>query len=433
MVAMLRSSRALLLGGFGLVATLASTRTAYASPNTTYSTEVALAGEHVYDTLSITNGGVLRVIPYDGSPGSGTLHIKANRITIEQGGVISATGSGYAGKNNDNGDAEPGSNGGGRRPATLGHPGSGGGYGGKGASGASDACTGFADAPGGAAFYMSGAPLVMGSAGGAANALGAATTAGGRGGGLIVLEAASIILNGRVEADGAPSYAFAGVAAGAGSGGGIHLIANSLSGSGELSVAGGNGAHGDGNAAASPAIPPNNGGGGGGGVLVITATSVTGTIQRVALAGTRGTCMTSNAADGTIVDETPTLSCVDVDQDGHFSAICGGDDCDDSDPLIYPQTGLQDDCDGHDNDCDNIVDEDATCAPGSSCDSTAGMCVAQPDAGAGGGAGVEPRPDHVEFEGGCAMARPGAGRLLSALALALAALGASARRRSRRS
>jgi MYXO-CTERM domain-containing protein len=43
-------------------------------------------------------------------------------------------------------------------------------------------------------------------------------------------------------------------------------------------------------------------------------------------------------------------TCVDADEDGHFAARCGGDDCDDSDLSVYP--GAPELCDGVDNDCD---------------------------------------------------------------------------------
>jgi len=47
--------------------------------------------------------------------------------------------------------------------------------------------------------------------------------------------------------------------------------------------------------------------------------------------------------------------CADADLDGHEDAGCGGDDCDDLDPLAYP--GAPELCDGVDNDCDGAVDQ----------------------------------------------------------------------------
>ena len=49
----------------------------------------------------------------------------------------------------------------------------------------------------------------------------------------------------------------------------------------------------------------------------------------------------------------------DEDGDGHMSMYCGGDDCDDSDPEIYP--GAFERCNGIDDNCDHIADESYSC------------------------------------------------------------------------
>jgi hypothetical protein len=49
--------------------------------------------------------------------------------------------------------------------------------------------------------------------------------------------------------------------------------------------------------------------------------------------------------------------CLDVDGDGHASLECdGGDDCDDGDADVYP--GAPERCNGRDDDCDTVVEED---------------------------------------------------------------------------
>jgi len=423
------------LGLVGLALLLAP-RAARATPSLTISAKASLSGEHVYDKLTIAKGGELSVAPL-GPGGSGLLHIKANQIVIEQGGTITATGSGYPGINDADGGAAMGSNGGGKHPSTNGLPGGGGGFGGKGAGGTSDAmlCAAYAGSAGGAAFFMPMTPAMtpdLGSAGGAANVSGAATTAGGRGGGVIVLEAATITIDGTLEANGSPSFAQSGVAPGAGSGGAIQIVAGKLAGSGTLSVVGGAGAHGGGNAAQG--IPANNGGGGGGGVILLSAQSIPMSLVRMLDPGGTGNCM-GDATAGQIVEDANPTACVDADGDMHPSSACGGDDCDDSDAAIYPGNMATEVCDGLDNDCNGSVDDGAKCAAGSICDSAARACVPESDAGTGtgGGAGTgggdTARPDHVGFEGGCGVAQGAAASSAFALALALSALGLGARRR----
>ena len=55
----------------------------------------------------------------------------------------------------------------------------------------------------------------------------------------------------------------------------------------------------------------------------------------------------------------PACDYGDDDDDGFLDADEGGDDCDDTDPDVNPDA--PETCDGHDNDCDDEVDEDDAC------------------------------------------------------------------------
>jgi hypothetical protein len=99
-----------------------------------------------------------------------------------------------------------------------------------------------------------------------------------------------------------------------------------------------------------------------------------------------GRCLASNWVDCSDHIDCTTDACdesrdtcvhtaVDRDGDGHFGTACSGDDCDDDDPTAY--TGAIEACDGVDNDCDGVVNEDrdgdghfdsSLCDDGDDCD-----------------------------------------------------------------
>jgi hypothetical protein len=192
------------------------------------------------------------------------LELDLNNLTIESGGEINVDGKGYAGgEGGGNGKKDPG----GGKISILGGPGTeseaggGGGYGGEGGD---SEYSGY----GGISYPSLTHPEELGSggAGGMHGDNASAGAHGGAGGGAIKLVIyGTLILDGKISANGAKGNDdLCCGAGGGGSGGSIWIEAQTLTGSGTISANGGNGGSGD-----------HEGGGGGGGRIAIYYTTST--------------------------------------------------------------------------------------------------------------------------------------------------------------
>lgn len=351
-------------------------------------------GIREYATVTVKQGGALRVKPI--GSGTGFLHLRANKIVIEAGSVIDASGAGYAGVDGADGGALSGTDAGGKKGAMLGAPGTGGANAGQGGRGTNGNCSAIQATPGGTA-YPTPSLLQFGAAGGASQPLDVMLASrGGHGGGRITLEAAVVHIAGLVTARGTDGINAGQIGSGGGAGGSIEIRAGTLTGDGVISVRGGYG--GEGIA---------SGGGGGGGVIKIdTPSTVPMTLKLELEGGLSGSCQNAGkGGQGDLINETTFPACPDLDMDSFTSAACGGPDCDDSDDQIHPPAAgetVRERCDGQDNDCNGMVDDnlpDGACPSGHSCRN--GACEADPVTDAGVPPG--PPPDHIEYQGGCAV------------------------------
>jgi len=186
------------------------------------------------------------------------INITCNNFTLESGALINTTGKGYAGSSTDgvNGSGP----GGGVSYVSAAIAGGGAGHGGESGDG------GASGGAGGPSYDSITQPTQMGSGGGKGY-----QSTGGDGGGLIIINATGTInITGQIIADGNNGTAGSSIyGAGGGSGGSIYLIANTLTGSGNLTANAGGG--GD---------KSQDGGGGAGGRIAIhyTTNTFTGSI-----------------------------------------------------------------------------------------------------------------------------------------------------------
>ncbi|EYF03186.1 Hypothetical protein CAP_6162 [Chondromyces apiculatus DSM 436] len=375
---------------------LVTARAAEAAPPRIIEGVKILSGEHQFSELIVRADATLRVVESTGAPA--TLHVRAGRIVIESGGVIDASGAGYQGNDGNDGGEPTGSDASGKhaaQPGLQGQPGSGAGSAGTGARGVLAACGALDQAVDGGQSYLTPVEMLLpGSAGGAfVSAMPLSVPSrGGHGGGVVLLEAAEIQIDGEIWARGGDGLSVLDLGSGGGAGGAIQLRAALLSGGGVLSVRGGAG--GTGTYA--------HGGGGAGGVVVIrTGDGMLAGLSANVEGGPSGPCTSDVGGPGVLSVEV-LGACLDADRDGHPAALCGGDDCDDGDPEIAPSFP-DDRCDGVDNDCDGTADQDLSataCPDNHTCE--AGECVASGEGGgSGGGPAGSLAPARMELRGGC--------------------------------
>jgi hypothetical protein len=374
-----------------------------------------------YSTVTIQSDGVLSVIPVGTPGGTGRLHIKANRIIIESGGILNAKGAGYRGASAAVGTG-PGGGG-----YAVNYSGGGGGFFGVGGAGTNAMCATGVFGVGGAMYGTVTPPFELGSAGGAGGKVGGPI--GGNGGGSILLEAAEIQVNGTIDVRGNDGIPINNVGSGGGAGGEIRLQASLFTWGPKARLLANGGIGGK--------AAMENGGSGSGGLIWLRGGPEPPVEVELNVAGgpSADTCMTGpdKGGDGLIVKDSMPLMCADLDGDGFASAICnpGMNDCDDADPDIHPM--IKDTCDGFDSDCNDKIDDDVNaCAAGRVCMSGKCESVMMPDAGMETDGGTPASPGVLEYRGGCSVpSAPSSAAPLAALGLVIG-LGAHFARRSRR-
>jgi hypothetical protein len=307
-----------------------------------------------------------KVKDFDGTSG-GRVHLKANYILIEEGGILSVTRAGWKGLVNEAGQGDGA--GGFLSPG----PAAGGGAGAVGLGGAggpTPACDG-TGGPGGPAHITAPASLTMatllpGSSGGAFTST-AFDSAGGEGGGVIILEASLVRIEGTVEARGGPSLS-SDRPGGGGAGGMIFIKAYTLElgDSAVISVAGG-----DGLSNATLAA-----GGGAGGVIVLQTRNPPTDDERLIVAGgVNDDCGgVADGAPGTVAEQTPPDKCFDLDDDGSAACNTDGDevDCNDLDAAVNGDATEKCDDLNLDDNCNQLPDhaeedQEAICKAGGAC------------------------------------------------------------------
>jgi Putative metal-binding motif len=359
---MLRAGRKWTVCAGIVLSSLAMAADALASPDLLLDgEEQQLAGAHRFRYVRLLNGAKLVVPPYAGDPATGgRLEIVAHWIFIDGTSSIDATGAGYRGQLNANGEG----NGGGKGALVSSDATGGGGHGAPGGNGVLlSGCAAIDGATGGVVSVAGPTDVTFGGAGAAAgSADGDDGGRGGNGGGAILLRAGKIELEGQVIVNGEAGAVYQDDSAGGGAGGGILLEASQWLSFGGALVA---------NGASGGLSSKCEGGAGGGGLirLFVPAIPVDVTISQT---GGTASCPAAEGHD-TPIEPPQDMGCLDLDGDGFQSDECGGTDCDDSDPNV--KQGATEVCNGADDDCDGTVDDGANAScPGGQC--VNGACVA---------------------------------------------------------
>ncbi|MDC3961184.1 putative metal-binding motif-containing protein [Polyangium jinanense] len=277
----------------------------------------------------------------------------------------------------------------------------------------------------GGSSYGTPSMLDLGSAGGSGSSTPGMGASGGNGGGGVWLQATRIEINGTIAANGANGNVLSNIGAGGGAGGHVILDAYVIDWQTKAKITAKGGAGGIGTVGV--------GGSGGGGIVRIHASSVSsppvGVIDVNGGPASEG-CSTGIGDQGTNEFDDQNVECTDFDADGARSILCGETDCDDTNDKIAP--GLPETCNGIDDNCNNEIDEDATCPGGLICQ--AGKCDSEvsPDAGPTTDGGAPAAPETVEYRGGCSLAPAAQGGFALAGLGLVAALAARLARRARK-
>ncbi|MCK6525807.1 hypothetical protein L6R49_30765, partial [Myxococcota bacterium] len=115
---------------------LLAASTAMAADLTVNGTTTTLNGTQTYDNIYVINGGKLVVTTYTGSGTTGTITLVADYVYVDATSSIVASGAGYRGQSNSNGEGT----GGGKGGSCCRDGGGGGGHGGAGGAGSLDGC-----------------------------------------------------------------------------------------------------------------------------------------------------------------------------------------------------------------------------------------------------------------------------------------------------